>query len=281
MKVLIIGAGTMGSGIAQCFTAADIDTYLYDLQEDAVQRALLNFKRIMVRQIEKGRMTSEDQARFFQHLYPIHTLEECGEVDLVIEAVIEKMEIKKQLFQTLEQSTLGQAIYATNTSSLSITELAASISTPERVIGMHFFNPAPLMKLVEVVRGAKTSESTVERIVELSRKLGKQPVLVNEAPGFVVNRILIPMINEAIGLYSEGVATAQDIDLAMQFGANHPMGPLSLADLIGLDVVLDIMEVLQKETGDMKYRPHPLLKKMVRAGKLGRKRQEGFFIYNT
>ena len=281
MKVLVVGAGTMGSGIAQCFAAADIDTYLYDLQDDAVQRALLNFKKIMLRQIEKGRITLEDQTRFFQHLFPIQTLEECGEIDLVIEAVLEKMEIKKQLFRKLEQSALGQPVFATNTSSLSITELAASISNPERVIGMHFFNPAPLMKLVEVVKGAKTSESTVEMIVDISRKLGKQAVLVNEAPGFVVNRILIPMINEAIGIYSEGVATAQDIDLAMQFGANHPMGPLALADLIGLDVVLDIMEVLQKETGDMKYRPHALLKKMVRAGKLGRKNQEGFFIYTT
>lgn len=281
MKVLVVGAGTMGSGIAQCFAAADIDTYLYDLQDDAVQRALLNFKKIMLRQIEKGRITLEDQTRFFQHLFPIQTLEECGEIDLVIEAVLEKMEIKKQLFRKLEQSALGHPVFATNTSSLSITELAASISNPERVIGMHFFNPAPLMKLVEVVKGAKTSESTVEMIVDISRKLGKQAVLVNEAPGFVVNRILIPMINEAIGIYSEGVATAQDIDLAMQFGANHPMGPLALADLIGLDVVLDIMEVLQKETGDMKYRPHALLKKMVRAGKLGRKNQEGFFIYTT
>jgi 3-hydroxybutyryl-CoA dehydrogenase len=279
VKVLVIGAGTMGSGIAQCFASADIDTYLYDIQSDAIQRALQNLQKIVLRQVEKGRMTSEDQIRFFQHLFPVHNLEECGEVDLVIEAVIEKMEIKKQLFQTLMQKSLGQPILASNTSSLSITELAASVVYSERVIGMHFFNPAPLMKLVEVVKGAKTSETNVEIVVELARKLGKQPVLVNEAPGFVVNRVLIPMINEAIGIYSDGVASAQDIDLAMQYGANHPMGPLALADLIGLDVVLDIMEVLQRETGDMKYRPHVLLKKMVRAGKLGRKSKEGFFIY--
>jgi len=244
VKVLVIGAGTMGSGIAQCFASADIDTYLYDIQCDAVQRALQNLQKIMVRQIEKGRMTSEDQTRFFQHLFPVHALEECGEVDLVIEAVLEKMEVKKQLFQALMQTSLGQPILASNTSSLSITELAASVACSERVIGMHFFNPAPVMKLVEIVKGAKTSESIVEMVVELTRKLGKQPVLVNEAPGFVVNRVLIPMINEAIGICSDGVASAQDIDLAMQYGANHPMGPLALADLIGLDVVLDIMEVL-------------------------------------
>ncbi len=280
MKVLVIGAGTMGSGIAQCFAAANIKTYLYDVKQDAVQKSLQNLRKIIERQVEKGRMTADDQTRLFVSLIPVHSIEECGEVDLVIEAIVEKMEVKKQLFQMLMDQPLGNPIFATNTSSLSITELAASVSCPNRVIGMHFFNPAPLMKLVEVVKGAQTSADVVEKVVEVTTGLGKQPVIVNEAPGFVVNRILIPMINEAIGIFSDGVATAQDIDLAMQYGANHPMGPLALADLIGLDVVLDIMEVLQSETGDSKYRPHGLLKKMVRAGKLGRKSKEGFYNYS-
>lgn len=280
MKILVIGAGTMGIGIAQCFATANLQTYLYDINQDAVRKSLQNLHKIMDRQVEKGRMTVEDQTRLFDSLIPIQSIEECGTVDLVIEAIIEKMEAKKQLFQMLSNQPLGNPIFATNTSSLSITELAASIPCSNRVIGMHFFNPAPLMKLVEIVKGAQTSEDVVEKVIELIKNLGKQPVIVNEAPGFVVNRILIPMINEAIGIFSEGVASAQDIDLAMQYGANHPMGPLALADLIGLDVVLNIMEVLQSETGEPKYRPHSLLKKMVRAGKLGRKSKEGFFTYS-
>lgn len=280
MKILVIGAGTMGIGIAQCFATANLQTYLYDINQDAVRKSLQNLHKIMDRQVEKGRMTVEGQTRLFDSLIPIQSIEECGTVDFVIEAIIEKMEAKKQLFQMLSNQPLGNPIFATNTSSLSITELAASIPCSNRVIGMHFFNPAPLMKLVEIVKGAQTSEDVVEKVIELIKNLGKQPVIVNEAPGFVVNRILIPMINEAIGIFSEGVASAQDIDLAMQYGANHPMGPLALADLIGLDVVLNIMEVLQSETGEPKYRPHSLLKKMVRAGKLGRKSKEGFFTYS-
>lgn len=280
MKILVIGAGTMGIGIAQCFATANLQTYLYDINQDAVRKSLQNLHKIMDRQVEKGRMTVEDQTRLFDSLIPIQSIEECGTVDLVIEAIIEKMEAKKQLFQMLSNQPLGNPIFATNTSSLSITELAARIPCSNRVIGMHFFNPAPLMKLVEIVKGAQTSEDVVEKVIELIKNLGKQPVIVNEAPGFAVNRILIPMINEAIGIFSEGVASAQDIDLAMQYGANHPMGPLALADLIGLDVVLNIMEVLQSETGEPKYRPHSLLKKMVRAGKLGRKSKEGFFTYS-
>lgn len=280
MKILVIGAGTMGIGIAQCFATANLQTYLYDINQDAVRKSLQNLHKIMDRQVEKGRMTVEDQTRLFDSLIPIQSIEECGTVDFVIEAIIEKMEAKKQLFQMLSNQPLGNPIFATNTSSLSITELSASIPCSNRVIGMHFFNPAPLMKLVEIVKGAQTSEDVVEKVIELIKNLGKQPVIVNEAPGFVVNRILIPMINEAIGIFSEGVASAQDIDLAMQYGANHPMGPLALADLIGLDVVLNIMEVLQSETGEPKYRPHSLLKKMVRAGKLGRKSKEGFFTYS-
>lgn len=280
MKILVIGAGTMGIGIAQCFATANLQTYLYDINQDAVRKSLQNLHKIMDRQVEKGRMTVEDQTRLFDSLIPIQSIEECGTVDFVIEAIIEKMEAKKQLFQMLSNQPLGNPIFATNTSSLSITELAASIPCSNRVIGMHFFNPAPLMKLVEIVKGAQTSEDVVEKVIELIKNLGKQPVIVNEAPGFVVNRILIPMINEALGIFSEGVASAQDIDLAMQYGANHPMGPLALADLIGLDVVLNIMEVLQSETGEPKYRPHSLLKKMVRAGKLGRKSKEGFFTYS-
>ncbi|MDX9776204.1 MAG: 3-hydroxyacyl-CoA dehydrogenase NAD-binding domain-containing protein, partial [Petrimonas sp.] len=205
MKILVIGAGTMGIGIAQCFATANLQTYLYDINQDAVRKSLQNLHKIMDRQVEKGRMTVEGQTRLFDSLIPIQSIEECGTVDFVIEAIIEKMEAKKQLFQMLSNQPLGNPIFATNTSSLSITELAASIPCSNRVIGMHFFNPAPLMKLVEIVKGAQTSEDVVEKVIELIKNLGKQPVIVNEAPGFVVNRILIPMINEAIGIFSEGV----------------------------------------------------------------------------
>ena len=202
-----------------------------------------------------------------------------ADADLVIEAASEEMELKKEVFNTLEGICKPETIFATNTSSLSITEIAATTQRPTQFIGMHFFNPAPVMKLVEVIKGQKTSDEVCEKIVKLAEEMGKVPVLVNEAPGFVVNRILIPMVNEGIGILADGVATAEDIDNAMKLGANHPMGPLALGDLIGLDVCLAIMEVLHREYGDDKYRPHPLLRKMVRAGLLGRKTGEGFYKY--
>lgn len=280
MKVLIIGAGTMGTGIAQCFAGSGMDTYLYDIQANAVERATASLERTIQRLVEKNRLSVEDQEHFFQHYHPITSISECGEVDLVLEAVVEKMEVKKHLWSSLANEALGTPIFATNTSSLSVTELASVLPNPQNMVGLHFFNPAPLMKLVEVVQATKSSEETIQKVLSIVNALGKQPILVQESPGFVVNRILIPMINEAIGVLAEGVAKAQDVDAAMQLGANHPMGPLALADLIGLDVVLDIMDVLQQETGDSKYRAHIYLKKMVRAGKLGRKSGEGFYTYS-
>ena len=279
MSVFVIGAGTMGSGIAQCFAAAGFTTYLYDLNPLAVERSFANIDKILSRQVEKGRLSADAKRALQNNLHQATAIEETAPCELVLEAVVEKAAVKKELFRQLDLVCGTQTIFASNTSSLSITELAAAVQYPQRMIGMHFFNPAPLMKLVEIVKGSQTSEATIQVIRGFCAKLEKQAVLVEEAPGFVVNRILIPMINEAIGILAEGIASAADIDTAMQLGANHPMGPLALADLIGLDVVLDIMEVLQRETGDSKYRPQPYLRKMVRAGKLGRKSKAGFFLY--
>lgn len=279
MNVFVIGTGTMGSGIAQCFAGGGYATYLYDLNPIAVERSLATMEKILTRQVEKGRISAAAKLALQNNLHRAAALEEAADCELVLEAVVEKMEVKRELFHQLDLICSPQTIFASNTSSLSITEMASGVQCPQRVVGMHFFNPAPVMKLVEIVRGSQTSEATIQSVRDLCGKLDKQAVLVEEAPGFVVNRILIPMINEAIGILAEGIASAADIDTAMQLGANHPMGPLALADLIGLDVVLDIMEVLQRETGDDKYRPQPYLRKMVRAGKLGRKSRAGFFLY--
>ena len=277
MKVGIIGAGTMGSGIAQAFAqTAGYEVCLCDINEQFAANGKAKIAKGLGRMVTKGKM---DQATVDAILAKITTgtKEICKDCDLIIEAAIENMEIKKQTFKELQAICKPEAMFATNTSSLSITEIGAGLDRP--VIGMHFFNPAPVMKLVEVIAGLNTPAEMVEKIKEISESIGKVPVQVEEAAGFVVNRVLIPMINEAVGILADGVASAEGIDNAMKLGANHPMGPLALGDLIGLDVCLAIMEVLYSEMGDTKYRPHPLLRKMVRGGKLGRKSGEGFFNY--
>jgi 3-hydroxybutyryl-CoA dehydrogenase len=278
-KVLILGAGTMGSGIAQVFAEGGYDVILRDIKDEYVEKGMSYIKKNYARQIEKGKVTKEKADAVLARITGTVELAAAKDCDLVIEAAVENMEIKKQVFSELEAICKPEAIFATNTSSLSITELATSTKRPDRFIGMHFFNPAPVMKLIEIIRGMATSDQTHDEVKKLCVDLGKEPVEVKESAGFVVNRILVPMINEAVGVLADGVASAEDIDKAMMLGSNHPMGPLTLSDFIGNDVVLAILEVLQRETGDDKYRPHPLLRKYVRAGWLGRKPGKGFFEY--
>lgn len=280
MKVMVLGAGTMGSGIAQAFAQSGYEVIVRDIEQAFVDKGLATITKSLDRLVSKGGLTDGERSAALARITGTTDVGLAADVDLVVEAAVENMAIKKKVFAELDGVCKPAAILATNTSSLSITEIAAATKRPDKVIGMHFFNPVPMMKLVEVIKGLATSDETRKIIVDLCGTLGKTAVEVNEAPGFVVNRILIPMINEAIGILADGVASAEDIDNAMKLGANHPIGPLALADLIGNDVNLAIMEVLYTEFGDSKYRPHPLLRKMVRAGLLGRKSGRGFFDYS-
>ena len=277
MKVGIIGAGTMGAGIAQAFAQTEGFTVaLCDINNEFAANGKNKIAKGFEKRIAKGKMEQAEADAILGRI-TTGTKEICADCDLVIEAAIENMEIKKQTFKELDEICKVDAIFATNTSSLSITEIGAGLKRP--MIGMHFFNPAPVMKLVEIIAGLHTPTEIVEKIKKISEDIGKVPVQVEEAPGFVVNRILVPMINEAIGIYAEGVASVEGIDAAMKLGANHPIGPLALGDLIGLDVCLAIMDVLYHETGDSKYRAHTLLRKMVRGKQLGQKTGKGFYDY--
>lgn len=279
-KIGVLGTGTMGAGIVQVLAQNGFEVVMRARHQASVDKGMAVIEKNLTRSVEKGRITEDDKKAALARISGSTELDIIKDVDLVIEAASENMESKKALFKEVDALVGPDTILASNTSSLSITEIASVTSRPDKVIGMHFFNPVPAMKLIEVINGMATSEETTRTIIELSEKIGKTPVQVKEAPGFVVNRILIPMINEAAGILADGVASAEDIDTAMKLGANHPMGPLALGDLIGLDVVEAIMDVLYNEYGDPKYRCSILIRKMVRAGKLGRKTGEGFFVYN-
>ena len=278
-KIFVIGAGTMGAGIVQAFAQKGHEVIVRDIKDEFVERGISGINKGLTKLVAKGKITEEDKEAIVSRITGTTDLALAEDCDLVIEAAVENMEIKKSIFAELDGICNESTILASNTSSLSITEVASATKRPDKVIGMHFFNPAPVMKLVEIIRGMATSQETFDAVKEVSVAIGKEPVEVAEAPGFVVNRILIPMINEATFILQEGIASVEDIDTSMKYGANHPMGPLALGDLIGLDVCLAIMDVLYNETGDSKYRASNLLRKYVRAGYLGRKTGRGFYTY--
>ena len=280
MKIGVLGTGTMGAGIIQVLAQNGYEVLLRARRQTSVDGGIAKVTKNLDKLVKKEKLTEADKDEILGRIHGSTDIAIVKDADLIIEAATEDMEAKKALFKELDELCGPDTILATNTSSLSITEIAAATNRPDKVVGMHFFNPVPAMKLVEIIKGLTTSDETRDAVIDLAVALKKTPVEVAEAPGFVVNRILIPMINEAIGILADGVADAQGIDNAMKLGANHPMGPLALGDLIGLDVVLAIMNVLYTEYGDSKYRPHVLLKKMVRAGKLGQKTGEGFFKYD-
>jgi 3-hydroxybutyryl-CoA dehydrogenase len=278
-RIGVVGTGTMGAGIAEVAARAGCEVWMLDATPGAVALALDRIGRNLARQVERGALPEPDRAAALARLHPVREFAELAEVEFVIEAVVERESTKTEVLATLDRVVPPEAVLASNTSSISITRLGAATTRPDRVVGMHFFNPVPVMQLVEIVRGVHTSDATVEATRQLAARLGKTPVEVRDYPGFVANRLLMPMINEAAYALMEGVATAEAIDQVMRLGLNHPMGPLALADLIGLDVCLDIMRVLHQGFGDDKYRPCPLLVNLVAAGYLGRKSGQGFYRY--
>ncbi len=275
----VCGAGTMGAGIAQTAAVSGFNVILRDISDEALERGMNIIKKSLARIVKKGKMSQEDADAVVARIKTTKELSDLKDADYVIEAVFEKMELKKEIFGELDKITRPEVVLATNTSSLSITEIAASTGRPDKVVGMHFFNPVPVLPLVEIVKGLTTSDETVQLAYDLAKKMGKSPIKTKDQPGFIVNRILVPYMNEAAWAYMEGVGSAEEIDEAMKLGANMPIGPLALIDLVGVDITLDVLEVLYREFGDPKFRPAPILRQMVRAGHLGRKTGRGFYVY--
>jgi len=278
-QIGVIGAGTMGNGIAQAFAMAGYPVILQDISSDSLERGLGTIKSSLDRLVKRERITAEAGTTAFKHISASTTISDLRDRDLVVEAIVENIEIKSKVFAQLDEICRDDTIFASNTSSISLTRLAAASTKPERVVGMHFFNPVPIMQLVEIIRALQTSDEVCDTIIEVTEAIGKTPHVSKDSYGFVVNRVLVPMINEAINCVYEGLASPEDVDSMLKLGANHPMGPLALGDLIGLDIVLDIMETLYGGFDDPKYRPSPLLKQMVYAGYLGRKTGRGFFTH--